>query len=190
MLKKYREVVGLPVLCAQEGKILGVVEDIIISFQNREVKGFELKKRGYDIASRGFLFKDVENFGKDALIIKKSSCIDSLKNLDINISFNKARIPNKKVICGRRVYTNTGRELGVVEDILFDPTTGRLEGIEVSDGILEDIIQGRNILPLFGKVEFGEDNIMVGREAVEEMMSTGGGIIKRLMKTEVKGETK
>ena len=90
--------------------------------------------------------------------------------MDINISLNRARIPNKNAICGRRVYTNTGIELGVVEDILFDQATGRLEGIEVSDGILEDIIQGRNILPLFGRVEFAEDNIMVGREVVEEMM--------------------
>jgi len=29
---------------------------------------------------------------------------------------------------------------------------------------------------LIGKVEFGEENILVDNEAVEEMMETGGGI--------------
>ena len=58
--------------------------------------------------------------------------------------------------------------------------------MEVSDGLLQDIITGRNILPLFGKVEFGEENILVDKEAVEEMLSNGGGLKKKLFGTDEK----
>jgi len=59
---------------------------------------------------------------------------------------------------------------------LFDLKHGKIDGIEVSDGLLQDIVKGRSVLPLIGKVEFGEENILVDNEAVEEMMETGGGI--------------
>jgi len=40
---------------------------------------------------------------------------------------------------------------------LFDLKHGKIDGIEVSDGLLQDIVKGRSVLPLIGKVEFGEE---------------------------------
>lgn len=185
-MKKYREVIGMPVLSAQEGKKLGNIKDIIFSVKEKQVKAFVLEKKAYKMASKGFLFEDVKEFGEDAVIVKDYSNIVLLNKLGPSKSKYKGRPANKDEICGRKVYTKTGRELGIVEDILFDTATGRVEGVEISDGIFEDVMQGRNILPLFGNVEFSEENIMVSREAVEEMVSTGGGIIKRLSKQATK----
>ena len=69
----------------------------------------------------------------------------------------------------------------MITDITFDSSTGRLESLEVSDGLLQDLVKGRQMLPLFGKVEFGEENVLVEKEAVEEMVNSGGGIKNRLL---------
>ncbi|HHW31559.1 MAG TPA: photosystem reaction center subunit H [Clostridiaceae bacterium] len=182
---RYREVIGMPVFCSQKGKKLGIVGDVIVSLEERKVKAFELEKKGFGVNSKGFLFESIENLGTDAIILKNFFCLDFLNNLGVKKPFDKGTPFNRGVICGRKVYTKTGRELGVVKDYFFDPVTGRVEGIELSDGIYEDIVQRRNILPLFGKVEFGEDNVMVGREAVEEMMSTGGGIKRKFLRNHI-----
>jgi len=48
--------------------------------------------------------------------------------------------------------------------------------------MIQDVMQGRKLIPLFGKVELGEEFAVVGSEAVEEMEETGGGIRNRLLK--------
>lgn len=82
-----------------------------------------------------------------------------------------------------KVYSRSGWELGVIKDILFDYKTGNIEGVEVSEGIYQDLSEGRKIIPLIGKYEFGEDILLVDNDAFEESISTGGGIKNRIFKS-------
>ena len=41
---------------------------------------------------------------------------------------------------------------------------------------MQDLSEGRKIIPLIGKYEFGEDMLLVDNDAIEEAISTGGGI--------------
>jgi len=175
-MQKYSEVVGLPVICADNGKRVGIVEDVIFCPQIRRVSAFLLERRGYELEKKVILLKDVLSLGKDALIINNCDCMTTLKKAESSGEFQ-----GRGQIRGLRVYSRSGDDLGFARDILFDYRTGVIEGVEVSDGLLQDIFQGRKIIPFFGKVEFSEENILVDREAVEEMKSTGGGIRKRLL---------
>jgi len=174
-LERCSGVAGLPVVCMDTVKKLGIVSDIVFDMKSREVKAFLLERKGYRIGKRAILMEDVLSLGKDALIINDSTCITPLKKLEESEGFK-----DKGDIRGLKVYSRRGSDLGIVKDILFDCTTGKIEGIEISDGLLQDVMNGRNILPLFGKVEFGEENILVDNEAIEEIMNTGGGIKKKI----------
>jgi uncharacterized protein YrrD len=66
--------------------------------------------------------------------------------------------------------------------VIFDIQSGKIEAFEISDGILQDIIQGRRLLPLFGRVELGEEVAVVEKEAVDEMIDSGGGIKNKLLR--------
>lgn len=178
-MEKYSEVVGLPVICADNGKKIGTVSDIIFCPGTREVRGFLLERKGCEISRKLVLLKDVINLGHDALIINDCSCVSKVKSKK-----DRSEVKNKAEVRGLRIYTRSGNDLGVVKDILFDYKTGTMEGFEISDGLLQDIVQGRNILPLFGKVEFSEDSVLVDREAIEEMTTTGGGLKNLLTKEE------
>jgi len=176
ILKRYSEVIGLPVICAEDGKRLGTIKDVIFKPSSKSVVAFLLERKGFDMAKKLVLIKDVLNLGNDAMIINDCTCVQKIKGEEY-----KRRFKEQGVIHGLRVYSKKGQDFGVVKDVLFDYKTGSIEGVEVSDGLLQDIYSGRNILPLFGKVEFSSENILVDSEAVEEMIDTGGGIRRRLL---------
>lgn len=164
-MEKYSEILGLPVIEAETGKNMGNVKDLVFSHDTREVRGFILEPKGFKFTGGVVLLEDVLSLGKDALIINRGTDVKE---------HEKAK-GNGDVI-GLKVYTRSGENLGVVKDYVFDSGSGNIESVEVSDGLLQDIMEGRKILPLFGKVEFSEEIILIDREAVEESGSTGGGL--------------
>jgi uncharacterized protein YrrD len=178
-LEKYSEVIGLPILCVDSGKRIGVVSDIIFSPETREARALLLEHKGCTLGKQVVLLRDVVSLGRDAVIVEDGNCIQKLKDAE-----RKEHLNGKARIHGMRIYTRTGNDLGTVKDVLFDYSTGTIEGVEVSDGLFQDLAQGRNMIPLLGRVEFGEDSILVDREAIEEMTGTGGGLKKKIMKNE------
>lgn len=172
-MERYSEIVGLPVICADNGKKVGIIHDVIFCPKTREVRGFLLERKGCEISKKVVRLKDVVNLGRDALIINDCSCISKVLSRK-----GSPELMDKAEVRGLRIYTRSGEDLGVVKDVLFDYKTGTIEGFEISDGLLHDLVQGRNILPLFGKVEFSEESILVDKEAIEEMSNTGGGLKK------------
>jgi uncharacterized protein YrrD len=175
MLKKYSEVLGLPVITAKDGMKIGTLKDIVFSSDNKGIIAFILEKDSHIIKGNIILLEHVRSLGNDALIIDDSCCL-----LDYR-KFKKGSNINKEVkLRGLKIYTHSGEDIGVVQDVFFDYRTGKVEGVQVSDGWVQDILMGRNILPFLGRVEINSRNILVDNEAVEEMMSTGGGLRSRL----------
>jgi len=175
-LEKYSEVVGLPVICMETGKKAGIISDVIFCPEDKSIRAFFIETKGIRNNKKIILKEDILNIGKDALIIRSLSCIKPLKKAGKNAELTNNRIN------GLKVYTKEGNDLGVVKDILFDANTLKIEGVEVSDGLFQDIIQGRKIVPLFGKVEFSNEFMLVGKEAIEEIIYTGGGLRNKLFK--------
>lgn len=170
-MEKSSQIIGLPVLCGDSGKKLGIVKDIVYCPSSKEVKGIILENTGWRMGKRLIFFDSIKSFGNSAVIVSGPACAMPLRK-----ARGDGRLKNKGEILGLRVYSKKGEDMGVVKDVLFDPKTGIVEGVEVSDGYIQDIVQGRRIMPLFGKVEFGDEAMLVDKDAVEEAESTGGGI--------------
>lgn len=176
MLYRYSEVLNLPVICAGSGKKAGSVTDVVFSPGNREVKALLLEDRGLSLKKRAVFLEDMLKLGNDAVIIDSMSCVSSIGRTAFAKAFGK------RGLLGLRVFSKAGGDIGVVKDILFDIQTGRIEGFEISDGLFQDVMQGRKILPLIGKTELGEEFAVVEKEAVDEIKETGGGIMKKMPK--------
>ncbi len=173
-LLRYSEVIGKPVLHAGSGAVVGAVKDIVFCPGLKRIKAFLLERKGLKAGSRTVPMENVLHLGKDAVVIDSLEEPASLKGAgQPKEPMGSARIK------GLKIYTRSGQDLGVVNDILIDEKTGAIEGVEVSDGLFQDLLQGRSILPLFGKVEFGQENILVDKEAADELISNGGGLKER-----------
>lgn len=177
-MERYSEVIGLPVICVENGKKVGIIKDIIFCTENKRIVAFEIERNSYEIKKKIVLKEDVLSLGKDAMIIENEKKMLAFAKLKDDLGIKK-----KDTIIGLKIYTKYGEDIGVVKDILFDFQKDTLDGVEVSDGLIQDVVQGRNLLPLLGKVEFGEENILVERAAVEEMMEKGKGIKGIINKT-------
>jgi uncharacterized protein YrrD len=175
-MDKYSEVIGLPVICVENGELVGHIKEVIFCPKEKRVSAYLLERKGLQVMRKLILSKDVLSLGKDAMIVNDLGCAREFRKIKETDDIKKSG-----KVRGLRVYTKKGDDLGIVEDILFDHKTGQIEGIEISDGLIQDIFKGRNVLPLFGKVEFGEENILVDKEAIEEMLETGGGIKNKLL---------
>lgn len=178
-MHRYSEVLGLPVIFADSGKKAGTVKDIVFCPGRREVAAFLIEHKGMSLKKKVLPLKDVLSLGRDAVIVDNPACVRNMDRSEYSKTFR-----DEGNIMGLRILSKTGDDLGIVKDVIFDWESGRLESVEISDGILQDVIQGRHMLPLLGKVEFGEENLLVEREAVEEMADTSGGIKNMLTKRE------
>lgn len=174
-LNRYSQLIGLPVICADSGKKAGSVKDVIFCPKQREVRAFLMESKGWSGKKRLVWLQDILSLGRDAVVVSNMGNVTGLSKVEYGNA-----LKDEGALLGLRIYSKTGEDLGVVRDVVFDPGTGRIEGVEVSDGLLQDLLQGRRMMPLFGRVEFGEENLLVDREAVEEMVNTGGGIKNRL----------
>jgi uncharacterized protein YrrD len=176
MLQRYSDVLNLPVICVDSGRKVGVVKDILFSPGEWQVKALLLEGRSVSVRKRVVFLSEVISLGCDAAIIESTKCVLWMDR----VSFKK-KFRDEGSLLGLRVFSKAGGELGVVKDVLFDYTTCKIEGFEISDGLLQDVIHGRRLLPLFGKVELGNEFAVVEKEAVDEMEKTGGGIKGRLL---------
>jgi uncharacterized protein YrrD len=175
-LHKISEVLGLPVFCKKEGKFAGTVKDLAFMRNGREFAGILVEpKSGYSLTRRFIKKESVLKFESETIVIDTAESIQNLRKSEF-----ENRYSDSVSIRGLKVFSRNGQELGFVEDFLFDPSTGYMEGIELSDGLVQDILRGRNTLPLLGNVEFAEESIFVGKEAIEEMTTSGKGLLKRI----------
>jgi uncharacterized protein YrrD len=175
-LQRYSEVIGKEVVCLPDGKKIGEVKELIFLAGKPEFMGIIFGQGRFEIRKRAVARDDILSIDKQ-VIVRDSKCarkISEVCNGDAadNISISQVNLK------GLRVFTRKGSEIGYIEDVLFDYRTGRIECLELSDGFLQDFIDGRKLMPLIGKVEFAEEHLLVSREAVEEMKESGGGIRK------------
>ena len=174
-LVKYGEIVGIPVLCEKTGRIVGRTEDIIFSCESMEVVALAIKNIDFLSKKNVIRTADIKSIGRDAVVVGED-CRKSLKELGIHRSI----IKKGEQLLSKKVYTADGRNIGFVNDMLFNCEIGRIEGFEISNGLVEDLISGRNIIPIIGNCMIGNEGIFISRESGEEIINDGKGIVNLL----------
>ncbi len=153
---------GMPVISLQDGKRLGFLagpifdtNDCLIGFLMESKSPFNLRK-----------YIALDNM----LRVDKNSCV-------VYNEHSLEKVPNKtehkrrsgyEDMLGRDVKSVGGKNLGVVKDLVYSTETGTIEGLELSRGLMEDAIDGRNVVMVRDGIEVAEEFIVVGREMNEE----------------------
>lgn len=172
-MEKYSEVVGIQVVNIIEGKIIGFVSDVIFIPEGREVKGFMVRQRGEGPGKRVLLLENVRKIGRNKILVEDSDVIKSIKDFE---KYKKFKEIGK--LKGLKIMSKTGDSIGSVNDVFFDCMTGVVEAVEVSDGLVQDIFNGRKIMPMTGRISFTKDIMYVDTEALEEMMDYMNAALK------------
>lgn len=137
---KGRKILSLPVVTQKDKKAIGEVKDIIYDPEKNQIVGYLVDIGGWLREGKGFLHADLLKREEDGLVIKDESIIKKISKMD------NVREAIDKDIRGLRVELEDGRCIGVIQDLLVDEQTGKITGYEISDGVIQDLLDGRSTI--------------------------------------------
>jgi len=188
ILYKYSHIMERPLISVEKGMNLGTIKDLLLSADKKKIAGLLSARKDYTRNYNVVYIDDVLKLGEDAVIVNSASSVRKLGKGALRKSKkNGIRIEDKENteyfragdLIGIKVFSKDGDDLGVIDDMLINWDTCRIESFVLSEGLYQDLVIGKKRLPLIGMYEFGEDTIVVEKEAKEEMEDSGGGIKNR-----------
>lgn len=164
---KRQSIIGLPVIEESTGKKLGIVQDIYTSNHNTQLEGILISTKGWGGKTVGIPFEGI-TIGYDAVITE-----GGLKSSSQQVLGNKSEL---KRLLNKKVVREDGKELGVISDIILDPLSGRITGLELSESVIGDLISGRQILPYEPHEYVEGDMLVITHDQADSIAPTNKGI--------------
>lgn len=137
---KGREILSLPVVSLDDRKEIGEVKDIIYNPVESKILGYLVDSGGWFTEAKGFPHSELIKMEEDCLVIRNESVI---KKISL-IREIKNAIDGKVDIRGFKVECEDGRCIGVIQDLLLDENSWQITGYEISDGVIQDLLDGRS----------------------------------------------
>ena len=61
----------------------------------------------------------------------------------------------------KEIRTEDGECIGYIKDLVINKEKGSIEGFIITEGVVEDLLKGRNYMPLFENTVIKEDCICI-----------------------------
>ena len=167
---KYSKMLRLPGLALDQGNSIGHIHDVVFDLKHKYVAWIcianNTKKRFINIA--------------DVIDINGNFVIQSIEKIkDVDKKFiEKTKLVRGSEILNKKLLTNKGYDIGNINDIYVDLNYGSMDAFEISDGIVQDIISGRSIIPLIGELSIKNEGVFLSKDACEEIIESERGLKK------------
>jgi len=152
-MRRGREIVGLPVINVATGEKVGLVTDLFWNHDQKKITAIGLDTGGVISRSEPISCKHILSIGQDAVTVNGASGTGDAKSCESDRNISD--------VTGLLVVTDTGRNLGTLQDLVLDGDGSLLAGYEVSDGLVGDIISGRDVLPPGAVLAWGSEAVVV-----------------------------
>lgn len=155
---KLQEMIGLAVFDVENGKEIGKIHDFILD-ENFTIQGLELEgKTLFSPHVKTIAWEDIEAYGEDAVMVRSQETIRKTDADEIPLTFQSGARKLKEM----QVLTEDGMMLGRISDVYFEQDQGNtILGLEISDGFMSDLMEGRKWLPCTPDMSVGENAVMV-----------------------------
>jgi uncharacterized protein YrrD len=167
-MQRVSEIVGKPVVSAQDGEKVGEVVDLLVDANASHIVGLIIGG-GVFTSEQVLPFAEVQALGKDAVVARsRKGVLGRRPWRDLGIEASRS-----STLRNRRVMTTNGRELGTIRDVCVDEATGAIEAYELGRDGLAGLLGRRSLLPRAGAVTVGPDAVIVSDE-VARVLDTKG----------------
>jgi len=168
---KGSQLVGRAVIDMEAAERLGKIKEIIVQRDGERVAGFVVVYGETIVGTAGkrrmIPASAVHSIGPDAMTVR-GSAMQELAELD--------NLPRMSDIIGHKMVTQSGRLLGVIDDVLINRADGTIVGFVVGEGVrskLENIFnpqrsQVRGYVRAEADLHVGKDLIIVPDDALIE----------------------
>ncbi|AOT72855.1 PRC-barrel domain-containing protein [Geosporobacter ferrireducens] len=176
MLKRGSDIIGLPVICLENGNKKGEIKDILFDSERMLLTAVLVAEGGLLHSSRIIYYQNISCFGEDAIMIQKSSFIE---HVPMHYK-NPFQFHTRHNILDLEVLTEEGQNIGMVQDLLLDIQKGKIIALILTDGLFHDLAEGRPLLPLAQEISFNDLSVIVPTEMKNEVQYHTGGLKKIL----------
>lgn len=159
-MKSVKNLIGIKILEIKTGKEIGKVKEVLFSEKKVRILGLLVNQKGIFKEARAIQYKNVDNIGEDVIIIKDKKIIEKLNTLPSLYNSYK----EKNDIIGLEVFSDNGESLGYIDDIVFEEKNGKVMGFILTDGFIQDILEGKNTLPFNTEISIMEDTIIINKK--------------------------
>jgi uncharacterized protein YrrD len=172
-MKRGCEIIGLPIICLDQGCKTCEIKDIFYCNRNFKVTAFLVQEGGYFHKPKVIEFEHIKKIGENAVTIETYERI-------INMQDETNKLYSRENLLGLEVVTLDGRNMGIVEDILIEIGNRRILGLILTAGLFDDLIEGRSILPIHHELDIHKNTIRVNSSISTSILQGDGGLKKLL----------
>jgi len=170
MLIKASSLIGKQIRSTQDASFLGKVADLIIDPANGKLMALKLQSKIFK--PKIICTIDIQGYTPLFLIAKDDSVIVSVDEV-VRV---KDVLSQKIMIIGNKVKTETGKKLGICEDILIDTTTSMVVKFYVKTSGIMGPLQPDRIIPSSSVVRIDREAIVVKENGVKEKKVAVAGV--------------
>ncbi|WP_110931816.1 PRC-barrel domain-containing protein [Paenibacillus bouchesdurhonensis] len=170
---RLQDMIGLSVFDVEGGKQVGKVLDVMLN-EDWTISGITLEgKVMFSSSCKVVLWEDIVAYGEDAVMIRNQQAVRRWEAENIQLTFISGNGKLKEL----PVLTEDGTMIGYVADVYFEQDLGNtITGIEISDGFISDLMEGRKMLPFIPGMTKGENAIMVPPNSEQRLDKTMNSI--------------
>jgi uncharacterized protein YrrD len=143
------DLIGLPVLAGPQLRRLGRVQEVLLSPGGDRVCGLLLDGGGWLQPRRVLDYGAVTAVGPTHVLADESYLPDDVATRCC------------QDLHGLPVLGAGGDEVGLLDDVHFDPATGQVIALQLSHGFVDDLLSGKEMVALQGPVFTGEAAILL-----------------------------
>ncbi|MFZ5826282.1 MAG: PRC-barrel domain-containing protein [Bacillota bacterium] len=143
------DLIGLPVLTMPRMKRIGRVQEVLVSRDGARLCGLVLETGGLLHPRRVLDFRAIKAVSSTHLLAEEIYLED------------ESQACCGETLHGMPVLDSDGEELGSMDDLHFDPSTGRVVALQLSRGFVDDLLGGKGIVAVSGPMITGEAAIIL-----------------------------
>lgn len=150
---RYKRLLTLKVINRETGEPMGKIVDVVYSDDYKSIAYLIIKNNNLIKNKVPVSYRDI-NFlnNNQALYLNTNDVIqDKLEN-NIKEGFK---------YIDKEIRTEEGECIGYIKDIIINKEEGTVEGFIITEGVFEDLLKGRNYMPLFDDTSIREDCICI-----------------------------
>lgn len=156
-MHRAKQLIGLPVIDLTSGKRLATVQSALVDLAGGEVVALVVQKGGWLKDGRALRILDLHAIGEDAITVSDPEPWVAVSK----ITDGRSELVPVDKLRDRQVLTEDGRLLGTLEDVIIDTPTGTIREYVLSDGIIQDLLNGRVSIPVPEQAVVGDESIIV-----------------------------
>lgn len=162
---KGHTLIGKTVLSRNDGQRLDSVKDLVIGKDHKRIVALLIDEGGLFGAATVVPMDNVLSIGKDAIIVTDSKA-----------AIRADRLPAVKEILdsddnlrGKRIFSETGDEVGEVTDVYFDETSGKITALELTTKQAHGTTASTPQLDFSDVVSIGPDAVIINSSALSRL---------------------